>query len=154
MPRPSCCKSDIQENTKWTSLLVQIVFVLNNIICLLLILLNCVEENKSGICTYIIGEIIALMINGLLFYGAQVRNNSLILVWIVLAVIECIRFFVVAILLLISISYVGVTHPMFVVLIIFHVAGMLFIIWALSVAKIARKEISDGTVVENGQEIK
>ena len=115
---------------------------------------NCVEENKSGICAYIIGEIIALMINGLLFYGAQVRNNSLILVWIVLAVIECIWFFVVAIILLISISYVGVTYPIFVVLIIFHVAGMLFIIWALSVAKIARKEISDGTVVENGQEIK
>ena len=79
MPGPCCCESNVK-----AAKVLGIIFI---VICIL----NCFNENEDGEHFYnIIGGIVGVLIDGLLVYGAHARNSTAILVWIVLAIIECI----------------------------------------------------------------
>ena len=82
---------------------VKVAFYLG-IIFVILGILNCFGEDEKGErLTNIIGGVVGALINGLLVYGANARNSTAILVWMVLAVIECILVCVFAVLLVIAI---------------------------------------------------
>ena len=126
----------------WTTLVSFVVGL--DIIFLFLAPLNYVNESMECIYIYIYGAIIAVMIYGLLFFWVHAHNNTRSLVWIVLAVIECVNLCLIAVLLAIGMVYVGVTNPIFVILFTFNIAATVFAIWEIVLTKKARKEIIEG----------
>ena len=138
MPRHCFFGTNIQSKIGiWTTLVSFVVGL--DIIFLFLAPLNYVNESMERIYIYIYGAIIAIMIYGLLFFWVHAHNNTRSLVWIVLAVIECVNLCLIAVLLSIAMVYAGVTNPIFVILFTFNIAGMFFAIWAILHTKKARK---------------
>ena len=61
------------------------------VIFVVLSLLNCLgQDENGGRLQNIISGLVGAVIAGTLVYGAKTRNRLAILVWIVLAIIECI----------------------------------------------------------------
>merc|ERR1711988_1881933 len=127
MAGPCCCSSNIQ-----AAKVLGIIFVV-------LSLLSCVSGN-GGWLQFIISGIIGALINALLVYGAHTRSSQAILVWIILAIIECI---IIAVLAILAVVYVVAHGEIGVALIgvIIFAAMIIFTIWTIIVAKNARMEI-------------
>lgn len=95
MAGPCCCSSNIQ-----AAKVLGIIFIVCS-------LFNCLgtdanESRTSNIVTGLVGA----LISGLLVYGASKRNSTAILVWMILAIIECIVFAILAILAIVGLGYV------------------------------------------------
>ena len=90
---PCCCKTNVK-----AAYILGIIFVI-------LSLLGCLGGDLQSI----IGGIVSAVINGILVFGAHKRNSTAILVWIILAIIQCIVFLIFGILAIIAIGYVS-TH--------------------------------------------
>ena len=132
MPGPCCCESNVKA-----------AFVLG-IIFIVLCILNCFNQNEDGEYLYnIIGGIVGALINGLLVYGAHTRNSTAILVWMVLAIIECICLCVITVLFVIAVAYAGVLHWIVILVVAIYAGTILFTIWTIVVAKNARREIKE-----------
>ena len=143
MPGPCCCESNVKA-----------AFVLG-IIFIVLSILNCFKKDEDGGHLYnIIGGIIGVLINGLLVFGAHTRNSTAILVWMVLAIIECIILGIVIVLFIIAITYAGFFHWIIALVVAIYAGIILFIIWTIVVAKNARREIKEGNGGGQVQEMK
>ena len=93
---PCCCKSNVK-----ASFILGIVFVV-------LSLLGCLGGDLQSI----IGGIVGALINGILVFGAHKRNSTAILVWIILAIIQCIVFVIFGILAILLIVADGSYNDM------------------------------------------
>ena len=95
MAGPCCCSSNIQ-----AAKVLGIIFIVCS-------LLNCLGTDANGSRTSnIVGGLVGALISGLLVYGASKRNSTAILVWMILAIIECIVFAILAILAIVGLGYV------------------------------------------------
>ena len=144
MAGPCCCESNVKAS-----------YVLG-IILIVICILNCFNENEEGEHLYnIIGGIVRALIHGLLVYGAHARNRTAILVWIVLAIIDCIILCVIIVIFVIAVAYGGAVHWMFgMVVIAIYGGNILFDIWTIIVAKNARREINEESGEGQVQEMK
>ena len=124
---PCCCATNVKA-----------AFVLG-IVLAVLSLIGC-GNGSNGIINGIIGVIIHCV----LIFGAHTRNSTAILVWMVLAILSCIGYAILAVLGVIAIAHAGAAVAaggVAVVFIIFMIGIILFQIWTIIVAKNARKEI-------------
>ena len=138
---PCCCATNVEA----AFVLGIVLAVLNG--------LSCFNEDPEVIANGIIGAVIHCT----LIFGAHKRNSTAILVWMVLAILECIVFAIFAILAVVAIAGAGVVVGVHagegaaggvagiavfgVVFIVFMIGIILFQIWTIMVAKNARKEI-------------
>ena len=148
MAGPCCFSSNVQAAKVLGILLV----VLN--------LLYCLGTDEYGHrTTNVVYGILGALISGILVFGAIKRNSKAILVWIILAIIECIALAVEAALLVIGLSLsnetiaevsevplkdVSAVKAGMVFFLLFCIGGIFFTIWTIIVAKNARKEIQNG----------
>ena len=122
---------------------VKAAFVLG-IVLAVLSLIGC-GNGSNGIINGIIGVIIHCV----LIFGAHTRNSTAILVWMVLAILSCIGYAILAVVSVILIAVAGAEYGpggvvVLVVFIVFMIGIILFQIWTIIVAKNARKEIEAG----------
>ena len=93
MAGPCCCSSNIQ-----AAKVLGIIFV---VLCLI----SCFSKDENGgYMTSVIRGIIGALINSLLFYGASKRSSTAVLIWMILAIIECIVFVVFGVLAVVAIA--------------------------------------------------
>ena len=95
----SCCQSNAQ--TAW---ILGIICIILNILGIILSGFGPFWENKLWFIFFITSVIVGIifaMINGILIFGALIRNRTLILVWIILAVFEIVFYFFFAIISLV-----------------------------------------------------
>jgi hypothetical protein len=131
---PCCCATNVKA-----------AFVLG-IVLAVLSLIGCFNGSRG-----IINGIIGVIIHCVLIFGAHTRNSTAILVWMVLAILSCIGYAILAVMGVIAIAghagaagAAGDTVGVVVVFIVFMIGIILFQIWAIIVAKNARKEIEAG----------
>jgi hypothetical protein len=128
---PCCCATNVKA-----------AFVLG-IVLAVLSLIGC-GNGSNGIINGIIGVII----HCILIFGAHTRNSTAILVWMVLAILSCIGYAILAIFGVIAIAHAGAgageAVGVVAVFIVFMIGIILFQIWTILVAKNARKEIEAG----------
>jgi len=128
MSGPCCCSTNVQ-----AAKVLGIIFAVLSI-------LSCFGDFPDT--TKIISGIVWTLISGVLIYGAHTRNSTAILVWMILAAIECIWVIVIAIFAIIGLIGGGAGGGAIFAIIIF--AGIIFfLIWTIIVAKNARNEIKD-----------
>merc|ERR1711935_183721 len=145
MAGPCCCATNVQ-----AAKVLGIIFVVCSV-------LGCFGQQPDGSrISNIVGGIAGALISGILVYGAVKRSSTAILVWMILAIVQCIGFAAIAILAVVAMSVVagaasGVTADVAVagitagVIVIVVYGGMiLFVIWTIIVAKNARREIDEG----------
>merc|ERR1711973_795318 len=134
MAGPCCCSSNIQ-----AAKVLGIIFIVCS-------LLNCLGTDANGSRTSnIVGGLVGALISGLLVYGASKRNSTAILVWMILAIIECIVFAILAILAIVGLGYVRSEAIGYAIIGIIIFIGLIFFhIWTIVVAKNARREIKEG----------
>merc|ERR1719192_2001357 len=102
---PCCCATNVKA-----------AFVLG-IILVIFSLLSCFGTDEEGGYNIISGIVFAL-INGILVYGAHARNSTAILVWMILAIIECVFYAIIAVIVIIAvIAYAEATLKIFLVVI-------------------------------------
>ena len=101
----------------------------------------------------IIWGLIGAIIAGILILGAAIRNATTLIVWIVLAVVQCIISTGLLIWTIVKVSDLDdhvddkdkdVAIAVVVVLIVAGIVGILFRIWSMYVAKRAIDEIREG----------
>jgi len=141
---PCCCATNVKA-----------AFVLG-IVLAVLSGLSCFDNSEGALAIGIIGAVI----HCILIFGAHTRNSTAILVWMVLAILDCIGIAIVAILGIIGIAsgmslgmsgghmagqVVGVAVGFIVFWTVFCIGIILFQIWTIIVAKNARKEIETTT---------
>ena len=104
-------------------------------------LLSC--ANYADTASIVIG-IIGAMMHGILIFGAQERNSTAILVWIVLACIVngCYGWMAGSLIYLIAKS--PAVHAIVYVYFFLFIGDIFFLLWTILVAKKARKEIEAG----------
>ena len=119
--------------------------------------LSCFKGGEGAIAKGIIG----VVIHCILIFGAHTRNSTAILVWMSLAILDCIGLAIMAILGIIGILEIGekgfefvqvlpgqskgVAVGYAVIFVVFCIGIILFEIWTIIVAKNARKEIENTT---------
>ena len=150
---PCCCESNVK-----AAFILGIVFVTLSI-------LGCLQGDLQSIIAGIVGA----LINGILVFGAHKRNSTAILVWIILAIIQCIVFVIFGILAILLIVAVNTTNGSYneeflqikkavtigviigaIIAVVIYVATIILYIWAIIVAKNARREIeNEVNVIDN-----
>ena len=138
-PGTCCCKSNVK-----AAYVLGIIFV---ILCILNCLMFFNDENLYNI----IGGIVGALMNGILVYGAYARSSTAILVWIILAIIECICMCVLTVLIVIALGYAKVLHLIHILVVAIYAGIILFTIWTIVIAKNARIEIKEGFEEGQGQ---
>ena len=133
---PCCCATNVKA-----------AFVLG-IVLAVLSLINGIN-GTAGIITGILGA----LINCILIFGAHKRNSTAILVWMVLAIIECIGIAIYAIFIIVVGVAVGagaagakvtaIAMLILAIVIVFSIGIIILLIWTIIVAKNARKEIEN-----------
>ena len=131
---PCCCATNVKA-----------AFVLG-IVLAVLSLIGCFN-GRDGI----INGIIAAIIHCILIFGAHTRNRTAILVWMVLTILSCIGYAILAVFGVIAIAghagaagAAGETLGVVIVFIVFMIGIILFQIWTIVIAKNARREIEAG----------
>jgi len=122
---PCCCESNVKA-----------AFVLGIIFCVLSIL-GCFNGGVQAIVT----GIVMALVNGILVFGAHKRHSTAILVWMILATIECIIYVAYMILTIIHLVTVGGDLGVLIFIIVLYVVIIAFTIWTILVAHRARQEI-------------
>ena len=148
---PCCCA----KNIKAAFVLGIVLAVLNFLSCLPF----CFAQNTEILVGISIG-VIGVMTHCILIFGAHKHHSTTILVWMVLAILECIGFAILAI--AVAVVYLeGLTFwnflehlqyiPIGIVVYIFINVYISLLIWTVIVAKNVRKEIkADGSDLELG----
>ena len=139
---PCCCA----KNIKAAFVLGIVLAVLNFLSCLPFCFAQNTELTLVGISIGVIG----VMTHCILIFGAHKRHSTAILVWMVLAILECILAYILAGLIFFLLLLI---HPMFeiVAIFIFISVYIILLIWTIIVAENARKEIkADGSDLELG----
>ena len=154
---PCCCAKNVKA-----------AFVLGIVLAVFKSFLYCLpfffvpsEDQEGTIFPGIIIGIIYVMINCFLIFGAHKRHSTAILVWMVLAILECIGFAILAIVVAFAVTghgmdmlpVIGYFLPfvvpivgIFPIFIVFYSVYIILLIWTIIVAKNARKEIeADGS---------
>ena len=149
---PCCCA----KNVKAAFVLGIVLAVLSFLSCLPFFFDPSQEVKIVGIIAGILG----VMTHCILIFGAHKRHSTTILVWMVLAILECIGFAILAI--AVAVVYLeGLTFwnflehlqyiPIGIVVYIFINVYISLLIWTVIVAKNVRKEIkADGSDLELG----
>jgi len=151
---PCCCATNVKAAFVWG-----IIFVIFS-------LLSCIGTDADGGClSHIIVGIVLALINGILVYGAHARNTTAILVWIILAIIECVFYAIIGVivvghLIIFNRYYFGhdvdamlLLTP--IILVVLISAVVMINIWVIIVAKNARLEIREENVKsEDGPQTK
>jgi len=133
---PCCCESNLK-----ASFVMGIIFTVLNIVALV------VSRDLQSI----ISGIIFALVNLILVFGAHKRNRDAILVWIILAIIQTLILIVFCIILIIGIAGVGgslglhasidVAFAILIIVLIIYITIIALLIWTMTVANRARKEI-------------
>ena len=126
------------------------IFLLT-VLCILSIL-TCFSSDANGNRAFpIIWGLIGAIIAGILILGAAIRNATTLIVWIVLAVVQCIitiGTFIWTIVKVVEhdddVSDSDLAIGLVVVLFIAQIGGLLFKIWSIYCAKRAIDEIREG----------
>ena len=140
---PCCCAKNVEA----AFVLGIVLAVLNFLSCLPLF---CFAQNTETLVGISIG-VIGVMTHCILIFGAHKRHSTAILVWMVLAILECILAYILAGLIFFLLQVL--IHPMFeiVAIFIFISVYIILLIWTIIVAENARKEIkADGSDLELG----
>ena len=146
---PCCCATYVQ-----AAKVIGIIFVVLNLLLVVAQLATGYGDNDDKYITIVSG-IVGALISGILVYGAQTRNRTAILIWMILTIIESIGDVIIATYdvskfakghakfngIKIENRYEG--NAMIVILILTYVGLILFNIWTLIVAKNARREIEE-----------
>ena len=133
---------------------VQTAFVLGIVLASLSLpgagLLYFLEGKTTGIISGVIG----VLIQCILIFGADKQHRTAILVWMVLTILSCIYYAIMAIFGMVAIgaaialkSAAPIVIFMFFIAILFLIGYIILLIWTIIVAKKARKEIEE---TENG----
>ena len=135
---PCCCA----KNVKAAFVLGIVLAVLNFLSCLPF----CFAQNTEILVGISIG-VIGVMTHCILIFGAHKRHSIAILVWMVLAILECTLAYILAGLIFFLLLLI---HPIFEIGIFLSVY-IILLIWTIIVAENARKEIkADGSDLELG----
>ena len=126
------------------------IFLLT-VLCILSIL-TCFSSDGDGNRAFpIIWGLIGAIIAGILILGAAIRNATTLIVWIVLAVVQCIitiGTFIWTIVKVVEhdddVSDSDLAIGLVVVLFIAQIGGLLFKIWSIYCAKRAIDEVREG----------
>ena len=139
---PCCCAKNVEA----AFVLGIVLAVLNFLSCLPF----CFAQNTEILVGISIG-VIGVMTHCILIFGAHKRHSTAILVWMVLAILECILAYILAGLIFFLLNYL--IHPIFeiVAIFIYVCVYIILLIWTIIVAENARKEIkADGSDLELG----
>ena len=134
---PCCCAKNVEA----AFVLGIVLAVLNFLSCLPF----CFAQNTEILVGISIG-VIGVMTHCILIFGAHKRHSIAILVWMVLAILECTLAYILAGLIFFLLNYL--IHPIFEIVAIFICVCVyiILLIWTIIVAENARKEIkADGS---------
>ena len=141
---PCCCATNVKAAfVLGIVLAAQYVLILG--LAILILLYHPVEGTKIGIISGVIG----VLIQCILIFGAHKRHRTAILVWMVLTILSCIYYAILAILGIVGIG-VGAAKGaapiqifMAFIPILFLIGYIILLSWTIDVAKKARKEIQE-----------
>ena len=104
-----------------------------------------VEGTKIGIISGVIG----VLIQCILIFGAHKRHRTAILVWMVLTILSCIYYAIIAIMVMVGFGAIAAKGAapiqifMGFIPILFLIGYIILLSWTIDVAKKARKEIQE-----------
>ena len=141
---PCCCATNVKAAfVLGIVLATQYVLILG--LAILILLYHPVEGTKIGIISGVIG----VLIQCILIFGAHKRHRTALLVWMVLTILSCIYYAIIAIMVMVGFGAIAAKGAapiqIFIVfiLILFLIGYIILLSWTIDVAKKARKEIQE-----------